>query len=502
MNKNEMFNLLKEKNIDISSIVTKFGNLKRGVKKEELEKLLNILPVEKENTKKAVKPNFDDFLLGISKCKNKQELEKTIQNQVKSLKDYYEISTLSAKLSKYRSAIKDYFSDINDIPENFRNTNKKGDIEHLAVTLSYQFLPREEMEKMIKENKEKSDKKLDNKIAITKEEIESILRIAKQGIYQRDDLYFAIASLELLTGRRFIENAKLLNDMDIISNFKILLKRTELAKKHDDNEEILEMLTLEYSEGIIDCIDWIRDNLDLSELSNEETTNNYLGTVNNRVKRYFSLCKKHESDYPTSHTLRAYSANIAWYFYGSESKDKRKFIEKYLGHDNDLSAKEYDRYYVDSNSFPDHEKQGYKVYLLDDETEINLTLTPSQLFKIQEYGIDNLINSYEEKIKIIEETKTTEETTKTEEKVKKLSHFEILKNCVDTIIKYNEDKEKDDKIAITSRALYELTGKRTPIISDFINNSEYSELIAKYNNDNQFGQKQNMGKDLRKRLGL
>lgn len=473
------------------------------------------LETEVKNEREDTKPNFDNFITGIESTNNVKELTETIEYQITSLKKYYSIGSFSVKLSEYRKAIKNHFSDSEKIPKIFQN-NHKGNVEHLAIGLTYQFAPREKIAKLVQENKKKSDKKLDDKIKITKQDIEGILTIAKKGIYQRDDVYYAIASLELLTGRRFVENIKTLSDLDICSNFKILVKRSELAKKHDNKEDYLEMITLEYAEGITDCIEWIRSNFNVSDLSKKEVTDRFLGTTNTRVKECFKLCKKHDSDYPTTHTLRAYSANIAWYFYGSESKDKRKFLEKYLGHDNDLSAKDYDRYYVDSNTFSVNEKQGYKAHLIDDECQISLPLSPCQLFKLELYGIDNLINNYEKKLSTedkkdtqnqeIEKTKTptakTAKTAKTKKIEKKLTHFDILRDCVDKIVRHNEDKEKSEKIAITSRALYDVSGKRTPIISDFIRNSDYSKLIAKYNSDNGFGQKQNMGKNIRKRLGL
>lgn len=449
---------------------------------------------------------YEIFLNNLNNAKSKKDLDDLVKAQIDFLKEKYpNIGTLSVKLSQLRKELKEKFENIETIPEIFRH-EYKGKIQHLAIEFTYRYVPREQIEENLKKRKEISNSKLDNKISISKEDIEKILFTAKQGIYQRDDIYYAIASLELLTGRRFIENAKLLSDYDKVSNFKMLIKRTDLAKKHDNKEEILEVLTLEYVDSILDCIDWIRENFKVNNLTNEETKNRYLGTVNNRVKKYFNTCKKHDSDYPTSHTLRAYSANIAWYFYGNESKDKRKFIENYLAHDNDLSAKDYDRYYVDSNTFNQDEKQGYKASLIDSE-DIKITVNASQLFKLEQYGIDELIAFYEQyKKEDIEEKEdnleteqkeTKEKETKEKQENRKEKHFDILMKFVKLIISYNEDKEDYQKIAITSRALYELSGKRTNIISDFMAKNEF---INQYNLDNKFSIMQNKGKEIKKIL--
>lgn len=464
----------------------------------ELETFNN---VEKQDIIDKKEYEYELFLNNLNNAKSKEDLDDLVKTQIEILKEKYpNIGTLSVKLSQLRKELKEKFEDIETIPEIFKH-EYKGKIQHLAIEFTYRYVPRKEIEENLQKRKDISNSKLDNKIAISKEDIKQILFTAKQGIYQRDDIYYAIASLEVLTGRRFIENAKLLSDYDKVSNFKMLIKRTDLAKKHDDKEELLEVLTLEYVDSILDCIDWIRENFKVDDLTNEETKNRYLGVVNNRVKKYFNICKKHDSDYPTSHTLRAYSANIAWYFYGNESKDKRKFIENFLAHDNDLSAKDYDRYYVDSNTFNQDEKQGYNANLIDLE-DIKITVNPSQLFKLEQYGIDELIAFYEQyKKEDIEEKEydleIKEKETKEKQENRKEKHFDILMKFVKLIISYNEDKEDYQKIAITSRALYELSGKRTNIISEFMAKNEF---INQYNLDNKFTIMQNKGKEIKKRL--
>ena len=157
-----------------------------------------------------------------------------------------------------------------------------------------------------------------------------------------------VSALCLLTGRRMTEilkTAKFTNSRNSqkVMNFKGQLKTKDTKLKY-------QIYAIENSRDLCKAaLKKLREMVDTTALSNDETARKYEATINANCRKLFSsFIGKRDIDFCTCHDLRNIYALYCCEHYKSEEQTDSSFIAEILGHDTDAlkTAQSYQKFYL------------------------------------------------------------------------------------------------------------------------------------------------------------
>lgn len=455
------------------------------------------------------KVNTIDFISELVKLTDKDEVELFCENYVNDKRETNGISVIKKYFADIRHCLKEsnvYIAEL--VNEDLVND----DLIHIAY--NFVKLPIEDYEKQQKQDEVNVIEKIDNKVELTDNVIAEYLTKSEKYLTQRDNYKLVVIAICALTARRFIEVFRLITDYDVNEKYTLTISTNQLAKNKRDENEVLDTYCLVDSEKIATALDWLRNESELKEileeckdLSNEEFHNKYNNKINKCVKKHYSEFLPYPSNNQSLsiHNLRAVSSCLMVHFFTKEYNDVDLFLSKCLGHSGGDAKKYYKSYYVPSTS------KYYRGYLLnEDNQEKTIVFNDYQLNLIQELGgIDEVLRlakiatTIKNDDTIATDKTTAKNTDKTtiEDEFQGYKQYYRIKECIDRIKEFNNIATSDeDKIMLTSTAIYQITGVRTDTISNFRNETDYGDFDS-YNNQFNFSYRQNSGKNLKELLG-
>lgn len=459
-----------------------------------------------------------DFLNEIININDKDSIEIYISNYIENLKNTMSLTNSKKYTANIRNCLKNdsaYLAKF--FNEDFLNDN--------LIFFGYDLikLDKEDYELLHNRDTENRIKKIDDKIALTDEIIKQYINTAIELLIKKEDYFSVVLGICALTARRETEISKTLTNYDIDTQYTLLIKKDETIKTKSDTNELITCYCLAESSLIYESLLWLRQHEkyeQLKDLTNDSVHNRVNKPVNRKVKKLFNFLPSPSTKEENSiHVFRAVSATLIAHFFSNENNDYDEMLKKALAHDKSSNAKDfYKSYYIPSNS---SFKRGH---LLGKEGDFRtIEVTEYQQNFIDAYGgLDNIIKLLLERQfndSVIDDSASddsaiddsaNDEIKEIKEEIKEdfkdnkhhnNKHYDrIIKTILD-IKRYNDKQEnKIDKIAITSTALYQLLGIRTPIISQFrIDCSDYDFDV--YNSNLMLDYRQNSGKDLKQLLG-
>ena len=456
------------------------------------------------------KINTINFIVELVKLNDVDEVELFCQNYVADKRENNGISVIK----KYFADIRHCLKESNVYIAKFVNEDLVND-DLIHIAYDFVKLPIEDYEKQQKQDEVNVIEKIDNKVELTDNVIVEYLTKSQQYLNQRDNYKLVVIAICALTARRFIEVFRLITDYDVNEKYTLTISTNQLAKNKRDENEVLDTYCLVDSEKIATALDWLRNESELKEileeckdLSNEQLNSKYKTEFNRYVKKYygeFLLCPSNKESL-SRHHLRAISSCLLVQFFTKEYNDVDLFLSKCLGHSGGDAKKYYKSYYVPSTS------KYYRGYLLDEDNQSDKTIVVNdyQLDLINQFGgLDEVLRLAKIATTIknddtITTDKTTDKTTvkiTIEDEFNGYKQYNKIKECIDRIKAFNNIATSDeDRIMLTSTAIYQITGVRTDTISNFRNETDYGDFDD-YNNQFNFSYRQNSGKNLKELLG-
>ncbi len=460
--------------------------------------------------------NAFNFLNEIININDKDAIEVYISKYIEDLKNSMSLSNSKKYTANIRNCLVNYSA---YLAKFFNEDFLKDDLVFFGYDLIK--LTKEDYEKLQNRDTENRIKKIDDKIALTDEIIKKYIDTAIELLIKKEDYFSVVLGICALTARRETEISKTLTNFDIDTQYTLQILKDETIKTKTDTNEVITCYCLAESSLIYDSLNWLREHekyQELKDLTNDSVHNRVNKPVNRKVKKIFNFLPSPSTKEENSiHVFRAVSATLIAHFFTNENNDYDEMLKKALAHDKSSNAKDfYKSYYVPSNS---SFKRGYLLGKEDDFKTIEITEYQENF--INNYGgLDNIIklllerqfndstsddsasdDSASDDNSVIEEIKEEIKEDFKDNKHHKNKHYDrIIKTILD-IKKFNDSQQnKEDKIAITSTAIYQLLGIRTPIISQFrLDNTDYDFDL--YNNNLMLDYRQNSGKDLKQLLG-
>lgn len=510
LNKNDLVKMImNHQNLTTSEIVTsEITTIDTVVTSEITTSEIDINKLSFKYTEKE-KVNTINFVSELVKLNDVDEVELFCQNYVADKRENNGISV-----------IKKYFADIRYCLEESKNYIATLVNEDLVnddlIHIAYKFIKLTDKEygKQQKQDETNVIEKIDNKVELTDSVIAQYIAKSEQYLNQRDNYKLVVVAICALTARRFIEVFRLITDYDVNEKYTLTISTNQLAKNKRVENETLDSYCLVDSEKIANALDWLRNESELKEilekykdLSNEQLNSKYKTTFNDCVRKYYGdfLSCPSNNESLSRHHLRAIASCLMVQFFVNQKNDGDLFLTKCLGHSGGDAKKYYKSYFIPTTS------KYYRGYLLnEDNQEKTIVVNDCQLELINSLGgldevlrLAKITTTIKNDDTIATDKTTAKNTDKTniEDEFNGYKQYHKIKECIDRIKEFNTIATSDeDRIMLTSTAIYQITGIRTDTISNFRNETEYGDFNS-YNNQFNFSYRQNSGKDLKRLLG-
>lgn len=277
---------------------------------------------------KQVENRIDNFIANIKPISDAESV-KLAKIEVSFLRSKYKVSTVQTKLTKYRKAVrlietksKDYSRTINAL------RILKSELK--AIKGKYE-------RKLLKQSKKRTQVR----------NVEKMIQIAIK-LLDSNKYSDIVCSLCLLTGRRMTEILKTAKFTNSRNSQKVMYFRGQLKTKNTKVK--YQIYALKNSRDLCkDALKKLREMIDTTALSNEQTARKYETTINASCRLWFSgFIGKKDIDFCTCHDLRNIYALYCCEKYKSEEQTDSSFIAEILGHDTDAlkTAQSYQKFYL------------------------------------------------------------------------------------------------------------------------------------------------------------
>ena len=277
---------------------------------------------------KQIEKRIENFIANIKDGSDSNGV-KLAKLEVKFLRSKYKVSTIQTKLTDYRKAV-------------YKVETKEKDFSRTIKALRI-------LKSELKTIKSKYERKLlkQSKKRIQVRNVEKMIQIAIK-LLDSSKYSDIVSALCLLTGRRMTEILKTAKFTNSRNSQKVVYFKGQLKTKNANTK--YQIYTLENSRDLCKvALKKVRQMIDTSTLSNNETARKYETTINASCRLWFSsFIGKKDIDFCSCHDLRNIYALYCCEHYKSEEQTDSSFIAEILGHDTDAlkTAQSYQKFYL------------------------------------------------------------------------------------------------------------------------------------------------------------